>query len=210
MSLLRRSFGSALLAAGRVAAVLAGFAIAGAGLNWLALLGFFPLPGADALELSREQGLLSSTARVALFGVVFPLAWLLAAQPVAVWSAARLVYRRHKDDVLAGITSVLRLDVDADADVDAAQWLARLEELKDAIAARQPAVLRPVVRLALLVSSLPAIEQRIRDGSGPMVTRVAVAVADQIEEQLSEGASIWLWLVGLANAGAIAVAILAA
>lgn len=210
MSLLRRSVGSAVQAGGRFIVVLAVITLAGTVANWALLLGLLPLPGAGALELSREAGWLAGGARVVVFGIAFPLAWLVAAQPAAMITAARHVYRRHKDDVVAAIHAVLRLELGEQAEADATHWLSRLEELESALEARQPAVLRPFVRLALALSSLPEIEQRVRTGSGPIVTRIAVAVADQIEAELREGASTWLWLVGIANAGAMVVAALVA
>lgn len=203
MSLLRRSLGSAFQATGRVVLVLGAAVAAGAVLNWAILLGATGIPALEAASLAGSAGWLSQGGLTLVMGIAFPVVWLLAAQPMAVMSGARHVYRRHKEDVFTGIATVLRSELGDADDERAAQWSERYEGLKKSLEEKQPALIRPVVRLAIRFSPLPEVEEKVRQGSGPVPIRVARAIVDQLEEHLAEGASIWLWIVLVLNIAVI-------
>ena len=71
VALLGQGLKSAGLAAGMAAAVVLGVGILALALNWIMLL--LVLPG---------EGLFSFGALMLIFGVAFPIAWLVAAQPI--------------------------------------------------------------------------------------------------------------------------------
>ncbi|MFN2375303.1 MAG: hypothetical protein ABR538_02125 [Candidatus Binatia bacterium] len=203
MSLIRRSLGSAFQATGRFVLVIAAAVAAGVAFNWAILLGATGIPALEAASLSGGAGWLSQGALSLVLGVAFPVVWLLAAQPMAIMSSARHVYRRHKEDVFSGIAAVLRAELGEADDARAAQWSERYEGLKKSLEEKQPALIRPVVRLAIRFSPLPEVEEKVRNGSGPVPVRVARAIVDQLEEHLAEGASLWLWIVFALNVAVI-------
>lgn len=208
MSLFRRSLGSAFQATARFVLVIAAAVAAGAALNWATLLGVTGISLLKPASLAGSGGWLSKGTLTLVLGVAFPVVWLLAAQPMAIMSSARHVYRRHKDDVFNGIAAVLRAELGDADDERAAEWSERYEGLKKTLEDRQPALIRPVVRLAIRFSPLPEIEEKVRQGSGPVPIRLARAIVDQLEEHLTEGASLWLWVVFALNVAVIAAVVM--
>jgi hypothetical protein len=205
MAALARWAGSAAGAAGRAATTMIGAGLAGALVNWSLLLGASSIPMLAPFR-SDGEGPLPYLGVVALFGIAFPLAWLIAAQPLAAMSAARHFFTRHRDDVLAGVSAALDGQIGAEA--DAAEWSRRIEDLGRAIEESQPAVLRPLVRFALRRSKLEEIKQRMRSGNGPVPERLAAAIVEQLDGQL-EGGRIPLAVVAAVNVATAAVVLVA-
>ena len=183
-----RSAGSSVVLA---AAVLVGAGAIGFAVNWAMLLALLP-PG----------GLLSSGARYLFFGLLFPIAWIAAAQPVAVAGALRRFYRAHRDEVLAFIARALQSEVAGGAQHTAERWIGAFEGLRAHID-RYPRIMRALLRLGLRRLPVEEIETALRSGSGPAPLLIAGAIADHIEAELAARASL-RWLLGVVAANLLA------
>ena len=183
-----RSAGSSAILAAAIFVTVGVLAFA---LNWAMLLAVFP-PG----------GLLSSGARYLFFGLLFPVAWIAAAQPLAVASALRRFYRAHRDEVLTFISGALRSEVAGDSQHTVERWIGAFEGLRAHID-RDPRIMRALLRLGLRRLPVEEIETALRSGSGPAPLLIAGAIADHIEAELAARASA-RWLLGVVAANLLA------
>jgi hypothetical protein len=178
---------SALLAA----AILASAGAIGFIVNWAMLLLVLP-PG----------GYLSSGARYLFFGVLFPVAWCAAAQPLAVARGLGRFYRTHRDEVLSFVASALQSEAAGDADQTVDRWMDAIKGLRAHID-QYPRIMRRLLHLGLRSLPVDEIEAALRSGSGPAPLRIAGAIADHIEAELAARASAY-WLVAVVAANLLA------
>jgi hypothetical protein len=183
-----RSAGSSIVL---VAAILVSVGAAAFALNWAMLLAVLP-----------TGGLLSSGASYLFFGLLFPVAWIVAAKPFAVAGGLRRFYRAHRDEVLAFVSGALHREVVDDAGPTEDRWINAFEGLR-AHVDRYPRIMRALLRLGLRRLPIAEIETALRSGSGPAPLRIAGAIADHIETELSASAS-GHWLAGVVAANLLA------
>jgi hypothetical protein len=186
-AMLGQGLKSAGLAAGMAAAVMLAIGAFTLVVNWTMLL--LVLPG---------EGLFSFGARMLIFGIAFPIAWLAAAQPFAVGRGLRRFLQRNRTDVLSFIAAALEHEAGGNADPAPDRWLGAVEALKSHID-RYPRPLRPILRLGLRRAGIGEVETALRTGSGPAPVRIASAIADRLESELAGSPTVWLWVVGAAN-----------
>lgn len=182
MAVLLRTLRSAALSAGQAAALVAGVGLLGLALNWALLL------------LAARGGVLSSGFLILVFGIGFPIGWLLAAQPWAVGRVTRRLYRLHRDEVLGIVAAALRREVGEEADPSPERWFEALDGIRNHVE-HYPRPVRPLLRLALQRAGIGAVEGALRTGSGPAPVRIAAAIADRIEQNLAGSGALWLGIV---------------
>jgi hypothetical protein len=187
VAVLGQGLKSAGLAAGIAAAIVLVVGILALALNWIMLL--LVLPG---------EGLFSFGALMLIFGVAFPIAWLIAAQPFAVGRGLRRFLQRNRTDVLSFIAAALEQEAGGNADPAPDRWLGAVDALKSHID-RYPRPVRPILRLGLRRVGIGEIETALRTGSGPAPVRIASAIADRLESEFAGSPTVWLWTVGAAN-----------
>ena len=173
------------------AAILMGVGAAAFVLNWAVLLAVLP-----------PSGLFSSGVRYLFLGLLFPIAWIAAAQPWAVASGLRSFYRTHRDEVLTFIMGALQSKVADNADQNHARWIAAFEALRTHVD-RYPRIMRALLRLSLRQLPVAEIETALRSGTGPAPVLIAGAIADHIEAELAARASAY-WLMGVVAANLLA------
>lgn len=179
---------SAGWAAGAAAARLAMVGFVALVVNWLAVL--FVLPAG---------GPVSAGAQMLIFGIAFPIGWLIAAQPYAVASGLRRFYRENRDQLLSLIAGAIEQEAGGGADPAPERWLRAVSELRGHID-RYPRMLRPLLRLGLRRAGIEDIERALQSGSGPAPLRIAAAVADRLEAEFAGSTSaVWLGAAGAAN-----------
>jgi hypothetical protein len=167
---------------------LVGIGVIGFALNWIMLLAVLP-----------SGGVLSSGARMLVFGIVFPVGWLIAAQPFAVASGLSRFYRWHRDEVLSLIAGALQSEAGAGSDQAQDRWIGAVEALRAHIN-QYPRALRALLQLGLRRAPIGEIETALRTGSGPPHLRIAGDIADHLEAELARGASaLWLVVVAAGN-----------
>jgi hypothetical protein len=176
-------------------AILVGVGAIGLILNW-AMLQFVLPPG----------GYLSSGARYLFFGLLFPLAWCAAAQPLAVARGLGRFYRTHRDEVLSFVANALQSEAAGDANQSMDRWLGAIEGLRAHID-QYPRVMRGLLHLGLRSLPVAEIEAALRTGSGPPPLRIAGAIADHIEAELVGRASAY-WLVAVVAANLLAYVVI--
>jgi hypothetical protein len=154
------------------------------------------------LAVLPPSGLLSSGARYLFFGLLFPVAWIAAAQPFAAASGLRRFYRSHRDEVLAFVSAALQSEVAGDAQHTVERWIGAFEGLRAHID-RYPRIMRALLRLGLRRLPVGEIETALRSGSGPAPLLIAGAIADHIEAELAARASAY-WLAGVVAANLLA------
>ena len=210
MPLIIRSTGSALHTAARGLLIMIGFGLVGVVLNWGVLLGLAALAGLlpGGSPATGGVGAFSVGFLVLLLGLGFPLAWFMAAQPMAAAWSARHFYQRHKDDVMGAIERALQSELGDEDAASMERWSLTIGTLQQSLEQQQPRPLRPVIRLALKQAGIPELEAAVRQGSGPLPARLAQAVAHRFEDQLAGRGTMWLWVVFAANVVAVAVVIL--
>lgn len=198
-ALLAQGARSAGSAAGTAAAILVGVGLLGVALNWLALL----------LVLPSAGGALSFGASALVFGVAFPVGWLVAAQPFAVGKGLRRLYRSQRDHLASLIAGALEREAGAAADAAPERWLDALDGLRGRLD-RLPRPVRPLVRLAVRRAGLEAVEATLRRGSGSVPQRIAEAIVDRLDAELGGSApAVWLWATVAANLLGLVLACLA-
>jgi len=183
-----RSAGSSTIL---VAIILVGVGAIAFALNWAMLLVVLP-PG----------GLFSSGARYLVFGFLFPVAWIAAAQPFAVARGLRRFYRVHRDEVLTFITGALQNESAGGTNHYVDRWIAAFEGLR-AHVNQYPRIIRALLQLGLRRLPVGEIETALRSGTGPAPLLIAGAIADHIEAELTARASAY-WLLGVATANLLA------
>lgn len=186
----RTAGSSAILAA----TILLAAGTAGFVLNWTMLLAVLP-----------PDEFFSAGARYLVFGLLFPISWMAAAQPLAVAQSLRRVYRSHRNEVLTLISGALQSELPEGSSEDPGRWMRAFEEFRAHID-RYPRLIRALLRLGLRRLPMAEIETALRGGSGPAPVRIAGAIADHIEAELG-GLSSALWLVGVVGANLIAFAL---
>ena len=183
-----RSAGSSAIL---VAAIFVAVGAAGFALNWAMLLMALP-----------SSGLLSSGARYVFFGLLFPIAWIAAAQPFAVASGLRRFYQAHRDEVFTFVTGALQSEMTGDGNQSMDRWIGAFEGLRAHID-RYPRIMRTLLQLSLRRLPVAEIETALRSGTGPAPLLIAGAIADHIEAELTARASAY-WLVGVVAANLLA------
>ena len=191
VSFMSRGVRSAGSSAILVAIVLAGVGAIAFAFNWAMLLGVLP-PG----------GLISSGAQYLFFGLLFPVAWIAAAQPFAVARGLRRFYRAHRDEVLTFITGALQSESEGEASHSGDRWIAAFEGLRAHIN-QYPRIMRALLQLGLRSLPVEEIETALKSGTGPAPVLIAGAIADHIEAELAGRASAY-WLLGVATANLLA------
>jgi hypothetical protein len=191
VSFMARGVRSAGSSAILVAIILAGVGAIAFALNWALLLVVLP-----------PSGLLSSGAQYLVFGFLFPVAWIAAAQPFAVARGLRRFYRGHRDEVLTFITGALQRESAGEADHSVDRWIGAIEGLRAHID-QYPRIMRALMQLGLRQLPVGEIETALRSGTGPASTVIAGAIADHIEEELAARASAY-WLFGVVTANLLA------
>ena len=183
-----RSAGSSAILA---AAILMGVGATAFALNWAMLLAVLP-----------PSGLFSSGAQYLVLGLLFPIAAIAAAQPLAVASGLRRFYRTHRNEVIAFITGALQSEVTSDADQSLARWIGAFEALRAHID-RYPRIMRALLKLGLRQLPVAEIETALRSGTGPAPVLIAGAITDHIEAELAGRASAY-GLAGVVAANLLA------
>ena len=179
---------SAGAAIGTAAAILIGIGALAFFLNWLMLLLVLPSGGA-----------LSAGASMLVFGVAFPIGWMLAAQPVAFGKGLQRLFRRNRDQLLSWIESALARGIDGKIDPDPERWLHAIDNLRSQVD-RLPFPARSLGRLGIRRTGAEAIESALRTRSGPVPSRVAEAIVDRLDAEFAgNGSKVLLWLIVTAN-----------
>lgn len=201
--MLRSLAGTLIRALARYLLTLAGLVALAAWLNWGALVGLFRFAGLGSLAVSEQESYFTVGLLVATFGFALPFAWLAAAHGAAATAAGRFLFRRHRDDLLAGVAGVLRADLASSGDEDVARWRGTYARFEAMVDTWRPTILRPVLRFAIRQVDLRDVEERVLRGSGPVSVRLAGAIVDRVEEEMAGSAATALWVVALVNAAAM-------
>lgn len=191
VSFMARGVRSAGSSAILIAVILAGVGAIAFALNWALLLVVLP-----------PSGLVSSGAQYLFFGLLFPVAWIAAAQPLAVARGLRRFYRGHRDEVLTFITGALQSESAGEANHSVDNWIAAFEGLRAHIN-RYPRIMRALLQLGLRRLPVAEIETALRSGTGPAPLLIAGAIADHIEAELAARAAAY-WLLGVVTANLLA------
>jgi hypothetical protein len=185
VSILLRSSGSVLRALGTALLTIAVISAVGFLLNWAVLW----------LNPSRWGW--------PILGVLFPLAWMVAAKPIAVSFSLRRMFRLHREQLVAAIAHQIETGMDGKLELDGDQWSLTLQTLRQGLESQQPRVMQPVIRAALSQAGVTEMETAFRRGTGPAPARIAGIVADRLDQQLAGRGTLPLRIVLLANAVAI-------
>jgi hypothetical protein len=203
---IRGSLGGAFRTMLSTVGFLAGVLFVAVALNWALLLyGLLPYLRAagDQAAVARP---LSTGLVVLVLGVAFPVGYLFAAQPLALRRAGRRLYAEHRQHALALVAGAVEKELGQGETVDPGRLQRALEAMRLSVE-DQPAMLRPVVRVAFREAGVGRLEEALVESGGSVRGSLAKVIDEQLEDRVSGGGFV-LGAVAVANVLAVAAVVL--